>query len=100
MSAWQSMDTAPKSGVSIQAEIPGHGKDNVIAWMGGLENEGGEECYAWQFATEQEPPDCWTDGVCWESNEDGKPSVKPTRWKPLPNSMAKKISENDRKAKP
>jgi anaerobic selenocysteine-containing dehydrogenase len=25
----------------------------------------------------------WTDGVCWEVNEDEVASAKPTRWKPL-----------------
>lgn len=25
----------------------------------------------------------WTDGVCWDVNEDGVPSTKPTHWKPL-----------------
>ena len=33
---WQPMETAPKDGTEIQAEIPGNGADNVIAWMEGL----------------------------------------------------------------
>ena len=81
--AWQPIATAPKDGTPIQARIPGHGEDNIIAWWGGLVGEGGEECSAWTVADDQEPPDCWTDGVCWAVNEDGLPSAQPTHWKPL-----------------
>lgn len=84
MSDWQPISTAPRDGTWIQAEIPGHGADNVIGFEVGLLNSEGHECGAWCFVTEQEPPDCWTDGYCWEVNEDGVPSVLPTRWKPLP----------------
>jgi len=83
---WQPIATAPKNGSPIQAEIPGQGSDNVIAWLGGLENQAGDECYAWQFVSEQEPPDSWDDGICWTINSDGKPSVCPTRWKMLPDT--------------
>jgi hypothetical protein len=81
---WYPIHTAPKDGTHIQAKIPGHGEDNIIAWMDGLIDSNGNDCGGWFFAEEQEPPDCWTDGVCWEVNEDGKPSAKPTHWKELP----------------
>jgi hypothetical protein len=81
---WLPINAAPKDGTSIQAKIPGNGSDNVIAWFDGLLNDDGKDCGAWQFTSDQEPPDCWTDGVCWGSNEDGVPSVQPTHWKPLP----------------
>jgi len=81
--SWQPIETAPKDGTAFQAEIPGHGSDNVIAWGDGLLNEAGEDCGGWYFASEQEPPECWTDGVCWEANENGSPSVPPIRWKHL-----------------
>lgn len=81
---WQPMDTAPRDGTAFQAKIPGHGSDNILMWVDGLVDEDGNECGTWAFATEeQEPPDCWTDGVCWASNEDGVASVQPTEWKPL-----------------
>lgn len=83
---WQPMDLAPRDGTPIQAEIPGNGADNVIFWMSGLVDSGEKECGGWAFAEEdQEPPDCWTDGICWEINGDLVPSVQPTRWKPLDN---------------
>jgi hypothetical protein len=81
---WQTMSSAPRDGTDIQAYIPGNGWDNVIAWqVDAFLNEEGE-CGGWAFTTEQEPPDCWTDGVCWASNEDEDPSVPPIYWKPLP----------------
>lgn len=85
---WQSIDTAPTNGEWIQAEIPGHGSDNVIAWREGYLDSDNKDCGSWTFMTDQEPPQCWTDGVCWAVNEDGVPSVKPTRWKPLPMSAS------------
>lgn len=84
MSDWRPIETAPKDGTAIQAKIPGHGSDNIIAWVGGYYD--GSEQYGgvWTMVEDQEPPDCWTDGVCWNVNEDGVPSVKPTHWMPLP----------------
>ena len=83
MSEWQDMSTAPIDGTPIQAEIPGNGKDNIIGWAWGFLNDNEEDCGGWCFMEDQEPPDCWTDGVCWGENEDGVQSVSPTRWKPL-----------------
>lgn len=84
MTDWQPIEMAPKDGSDIQAKIPGHGSDNIIAWIGGLVNSNGRPCGGWAFTTDQEPPDSWTDGICWEVNEDGVPSVQPTDWKPAP----------------
>lgn len=75
---WLPIETAPKDVTPIQASIPGHGADNIIAWM----NSG--DGSAWCFIEDQEPPECWTAGVCWAENENGKQSVQPTHWKPLP----------------
>lgn len=83
LNEWKMMDTAPMDGTAIQARIPGHGEDNIIAWLDHYVDENGEFCGAWTFVEDQEPPDCWTDGVCWTSNEDGKPSVHPTHWKEI-----------------
>lgn len=85
---WLQIATAPRNGTHIQAKIPGHGSDNVIAWqVDAYENDAGP-CGGWAFVSEQEPPDSWTDGVCWAVNEDGAPSVQPTHWKPLPSGAS------------
>jgi hypothetical protein len=83
-SEWQPMSTAPLDGTPIQATIPGHGSDNILAWEGPFLGDEEEDCYTWVFVEDQEPPACWDDGVCWTSNSDGKPSVRPVAWKPLP----------------
>lgn len=80
---------APKDGTEIQARIPGHGSDNVIAWIDGYQDGDDKTCGGWTFTRDQEPPDDWTDGVCWRLNEDGVPSTQPTEWKPLPNPPEK-----------
>ena len=84
MSDWQPIETAPKDGTPIQAHIPGHGDKNIIAWSFGFEDETGEDCAAWFIYDDKKPPKSWTDGVCWASNDDEKPSIKPTHWRPLP----------------
>ena len=85
MSDWKPIATAPKDGREIQARIPDHGDDNVIAWEPDcLENEHGS-CGSWVFTRDQEPPEDWTDGYCWGVNEDGVPSTWPTEWKELPH---------------
>lgn len=83
MGDWQDISTAPRDGTPVLARIPGHGEDNVIAWLDGFIGDSGD-CGAWGFVEDQEAPDCWTDGVCWDTNEDGKPSARPTHWMPLP----------------
>lgn len=78
---WLDISTAPKDGTPIQAEIPGHGSDNIIAWSFGLADANAEICGGWHFIGDKEPPDDWTDGVCWAVNADGRKSTEPTRWK-------------------
>lgn len=86
---WQDISTAPRDGTDIQAEIPGNGSDNVIAWqVNAFLDDDEQPVGGWAFTTDQEPPDCWTDGICWATNEDGVASVQPTRWKPLPPEKA------------
>ena len=39
---------------------------------------------AWTAADEGIHPPCWTDGICWSSNEDEEPSDPPVAWLPIP----------------
>lgn len=80
---WLDIATSPKDGTCVQARIPGHGSDNVIAWSDDLMNSAGGFCGGWNWMGENEPPDSWTDGVCWAVNADDEPSVQPTHWRPL-----------------
>ncbi len=89
MSDWQPIESAPRDGTDIQARIPGHGEDNVIAWQVNFFMDSDESTVGgWAFTTDQEPPNCWTDGICWAVNENECASVQPTHWKPLPLSSA------------
>lgn len=81
---WQDIATAPRDGTEIQVRIPGHGEDNVVAWVEELLNSWDEYCGAWAFTREQEPPESWSDGYCWAVNDEGCPSEQPTHWLPLP----------------
>jgi len=83
MSEWYPIATAPIDGTWIQADIPGNGKYNIIAWVDGYLDSNGNDCFGWTFMTDQEHPPCWTDGVCWGLNEDNEQSVLPVAWKPL-----------------
>lgn len=79
---WQPIETAPKDGTPFQARIPNNGEDNIIFRLDGLLDVDGNDCGGWAFAEEnQEPPDCWSDGVCWTVNDCGNPSIKPSHWK-------------------
>lgn len=83
MNDWRDIATAPIDGTPIQAKIPGHGSDNIIAWHDGFLDDNENDCGCWCFIEDQEPPDCWTDGVCWKTNEAGEKSVQPTHWKTI-----------------
>lgn len=83
---WQPIMTAPRDGTAIQARIPGHGDDNLIAfeYIGDCGEPDGCAAWGWTFVTDQEPPADWTDGWCWAVNEDGVQSTLPTHWKATP----------------
>jgi hypothetical protein len=81
---WRPIHTAPRDGTAIQARIPPHGSDNIIAWRDGLIDGADNECGGWVFVDDtQHPPPCWDDGVCWGRNSQGDPSTPPSAWKPI-----------------
>ncbi len=77
---WQPIETAPTDGRAVVARIPGYGDDNLIAWRDGFLDAAEQDCCGWVFVSDQEPPPCWTDGACWESNENDEASIYPTHW--------------------
>ena len=83
---WQPIATAPKDGTAFLALV--NGASYVIAWTDGLMNSDEDDCGGWYIADAEEPPDCWTDGVCWEVNGDGQRSAQPTGWKTITQDAA------------
>ena len=66
---WRPTETAP----SVK---------NVFVFL-----ESGQTLYAfyhvdgyWCATYENQAPPCWTDGICWGSNEDLEPSIRPLLW--------------------
>ena len=84
MSKWQPIETAPRNGVVVRLKTKG---DRTLraSFQWGLENGLGDECGGWFAEDEDEQPPSWTDGICWASNEDERPSDPPIHWMPLPD---------------
>ncbi len=79
MTDWKSMDSAPRGPVVMIKTRGGH--EFAASWDFGYEGEDGP-CGCWAAVHEDEAPDCWTDGVCWASNDAGVPSDQPVAWRP------------------
>jgi hypothetical protein len=82
-SGWSTMDSAPdltfvivrtKTGYVFKAKY----EHNIASGP----DEG--SCDGWVVGDGDLHPPCWTDGVCWASNEDEEPSDPPVGWMPLP----------------
>ncbi len=79
---WRTMDWAPKDGTPIRVRTSRRQFD--VSWQTGLVDDHDQECGAWHAEKVGDHPPCWTDGICWASNEDGRPSEQPQAWQPLP----------------
>lgn len=82
MSDWRRMEMAPGDGTPIRIRTAG-GHVLIASWR--PVDDPDQECGAWHAETEGDHPPCWSDGVCWEINEDMKPSDPPVGWQPLPS---------------
>jgi hypothetical protein len=77
----QPMETIPNEGF-FKLYFIDH-KPIDATWEDGFEKSidgTGGTCSAFVALFEGEHPECWTDGVCWEVNESGKPSMQPIGW--------------------
>lgn len=79
MSAWRPISGIPdiaKDGRMVRLRAGGREFDasREVGFMDGDM----KDCAAWCARNEYEAPASWTDGVCWEVNEDGRRSVQPT----------------------
>lgn len=53
-------------------------------WHNQLLDDKGRECGGWAAVGDDYPPS-WTEGICWEINEDCVASDQPTHWCPVPS---------------
>jgi len=87
---WKPIETAPADGETIELRtVKGY---KLLGFLqGGHLDKDENEIYAWS-CPDEDHPDCWTDGVCWESNEDELKSDQPKWWRKLnvPNDEVKK----------
>lgn len=75
---WQPIDTAPYNvDLTIRA---GSMTFKAMLCPDVSMNEHGEHCDQWQATIEGQHPPCWSDGCCWESNEDEIMSLQPDAW--------------------
>jgi hypothetical protein len=83
MTDWQPIETYPNDGHPVQVRT--RGGYVLKAFLGSCICEGPEgPVDAWAASIEGDNPPCWTDGICWESNEDEKPSDPPVEWREHP----------------
>lgn len=86
---WQEMNTAPSDGTPFLARIPGEKQARIISRevIEGPDEDGSGGLYAWAIhpsdPMDYKPPPSWTDGYCWDANEDDEESAQPTGWRPL-----------------
>lgn len=78
---WKDIGTAPCDLV-IEVLIPREPHPRLVYWVNGFKDASGDTCGGWQIGDDGEAPPSWSDGVCWASNADDEPSVKPTHWRP------------------
>ena len=82
MIGMQPIETAPRDGTVIKVQTAGHLVFRA-SWQGGLVDESERECGGWLAEDEDDQPNCWTGGVCWAENADGRQSDQPTHWEPV-----------------
>lgn len=78
---WRPMESAPRNGTLVELRLDGA----VImeaAWDGNFLDCDGNDCGCW-VARSDPYPVSWTDGVCWQENEDDVPSAQPVGWRPV-----------------
>ncbi len=79
MDEWQPILMAPRDGTEITVLTVG-GYELLAFWGGGLVDEEEKECGGWHAPLDGDHPECWTDGICWFSNENETPSDAPIKW--------------------
>lgn len=84
LTTWRPIDDEARNGAewAIQTAI---GRVFKAQWLPFIVvNDRGEDVGAWVACDEDVRPPCWTDCICWASNEDDVASDPPVMYAPLP----------------
>ncbi len=81
---WKPVKTAPYN-QEVEVRV-GMMCFRAMLVQNGALDEKGNSCDRWIEAREGEHPPCWSDGACWESNEDLSPSLQLNAWRSLRSS--------------
>ena len=79
---WQPIDSAPMDGTEVRLLLKS-GRMVKASVQTGFMNSEENGCACWVCSDEEDCPESWTDGACWDRNEDDKQSDQPTHWAPL-----------------
>lgn len=82
MSKWNNMDDHPTDKIVV-LDIPSFGEMKAIYTYGYAVDLDEHEVFAWVSMDEDNEPECWTDGVCLDQNENDEQSLQPKRWRHL-----------------
>jgi transcription elongation factor Elf1 len=77
------MDEAPRNGTVVLLKV-GESMSFDARWQEGFMDSDEQDCGCWVALHEGEHPPCWSEGVCWSSNQDESESIQPTAWMYVP----------------
>lgn len=79
---WEDMKTAPRDRSEVDI-LTGDGFELLARFEPhGFMDMDGNDVGGWVAVVDGEHPECWTDGVCWASNEMEVESDQPVAWRP------------------
>jgi hypothetical protein len=81
---WRDISSAPKDGTEVRLLLASGNTLNA-SMQSGFVDSMGRDCMCWVCSEEDHCPESWSDGACWENNENNEQSDQPTHWQPLPN---------------
>lgn len=81
MSDWNTDMSAAPAGIPLEVKV-GEGMifHASLAITQSMDGDG-NICDQWQATHEGEHPPCWTEGACWQENEDQVASLQPIAWR-------------------
>ncbi len=79
---WRPISTVPISEEPVRLLLES-GRELTASKRPGFTDCNGHDCWLWVCSDEDNYPECWTDGACWERNAADQRSDQPTHWQSL-----------------